>query len=83
MALLGLSANALAIALGIPATRIHNILHERHGSRTDTPLRGARYFGTDMELWINLRAQYEACLLEKGQEFMVIIPHQSVQVSVQ
>ena len=28
MAPLGLSANALAIALGIPATRIHEILHE-------------------------------------------------------
>ena len=70
MAPLGLSANALAIALGIPA---------------DTAMRLARYFGTDMEMWINLQAQYEACLLkrEKGQEFMRIIPHRAVQASLQ
>lgn len=69
MAPLGLSANAFAIALGIPATRIHEILHEKRGVSTDTAMRLARYFGTDMEMWINLQAQYEACLLkrEKGR----------------
>ena len=36
MAPLGLSANAFAIALGIPATRIHEILHEKRGVSTDT-----------------------------------------------
>ena len=81
MAPLGLSANAL----GIPATRIHEILHEKRGVSTDTAMRLARYFGTDMEMWINLQAQYEACLLEreKGQEFMRIIPHRAVQASLQ
>ena len=38
MAPLGLSANALAIALGIPATRIHEILHEKRGVSTDTEI---------------------------------------------
>lgn len=85
MAPLGLSANALAIALGILATRIHEILHEKRGVSTDTAMRLARYFGTDMEMWINLQAQYEACLLkrEKGQEFMRIIQHRAVQASLQ
>lgn len=67
MAPLGLSANAFAIALGIPATRIHEILHEKRGVSTDTAMRLARYFGTDMEMWINLQAQYEACLLKRGR----------------
>ena len=76
MAPLGLSANALAI---------HEILHEKRGVSTDTAMRLARYFGTDMEMWINLQAQYEACLLEreKGQEFMRIIQHRAVQASLQ
>ena len=56
MAPLGLSANALAIALGIPATRIHEILHEKRGVSTDTAMRLARYFGTDMEMSIFRRA---------------------------
>lgn len=76
MAPLGLSANALPSPLGIPATRIHEILHESAASARIQPCVW-RYFGTDMEMWINLQAQYEACLLkrEKGQEFMRIIPH--------
>lgn len=77
MAPLSLSANALAIALGIPATRIHDIIHERRGISTDTAVRLSKYFGTDMEMWVNLQAQYEAAELEssKGMEFAKITPH--------
>lgn len=85
MAPLHLSVNALALALGVPATRLHDIVHERRGISTDTALRLARYFGTDMEMWVNLQAQYEACVLteQKGAELNRIIPHESVrQVSV-
>lgn len=80
MAPLSLTANALALALGIPATRVHDIVHERRGISTDTALRLARYLGTDMELWVNLQAQYEAALLEerKGAEFARITPHASI-----
>lgn len=55
-------------------------MHERHGISTDTAMRLARYLGTDMEMWVNLQAQYEAVLLEdrKGAEFARIAPHASV-----
>ncbi len=33
----GLSANALAIALQVPAPRIHDIVHERRGVTADMP----------------------------------------------
>lgn len=80
MAPLHLTAHALALALGIPATRVHDIVHERRGISTDTALRLARYLGTDMEMWVNLQAQYEAALLEqeKGAEFARITPHASI-----
>lgn len=80
MAPLGLTANALALALGIAATRVHDIVHERRGISTDTAMRLARYLGTDMEMWVNLQAQYEAALLEgrKGAEFARIVPHDAV-----
>ncbi len=76
MAALNLSAHALALALGIPATRIHEIIHEKRGISTDTAIRLARYFGTDMEMWVNLQAQYEATILRqrKGHEFERITP---------
>ncbi len=43
---LGLSANALASALGVSAGRIAGILRERRGITADTALRLARFFGT-------------------------------------
>lgn len=77
MAPLGLTANALALALGIAPTRIHDIVHGRRGITTDTAMRLARYLGTDMEMWVTLQAQYEAARLEerKGAEFARITPH--------
>lgn len=85
MAPLGLTANALALALGIAATRVHDIVHERRGISTDTAIRLARYLGTDMEMWVKLQAQYEAALLEerKGAEFARIVPHDAVTTLVQ
>ena len=43
---LGLSANALARALGVPVNRITLLLHGQRGVTADTALRLARYFGT-------------------------------------
>ena len=85
MAPLHLTANALALALCIPASRIHNIIHEKRGISTDTAMRLARYFGTDMEMWTTLQAQYEACMLQKdkAEELARIIPHKSVGTPLQ
>ena len=43
---LGLSANALAMDLHVPAPRINDIVRERRAVTPDTALRLARYFGT-------------------------------------
>jgi antitoxin HigA-1 len=50
---LGLSANALALALRVPATRIGDILRTEkpRAGTAGTALRLARYFGTTPELW--------------------------------
>jgi len=58
---LGLSANALALALRVPATRIGAIVRETRprAITTDTALRLARYFGTTPEFWINLQAAHD------------------------
>ncbi len=42
---LGLSVNALAVALGVPARRIHEIVKERRAVTADTAAILARYFG--------------------------------------
>jgi addiction module HigA family antidote len=58
---LGLSANALALALRVPATRIGAIVRsERPRAVTaDTALRLARYFGTTPQFWLNLQSAYD------------------------
>ena len=56
---LGLSANGLSRALGVPANRVTMILNGRRGVSADTALRLARYFGTPPQLWLNLQKTWE------------------------
>jgi addiction module HigA family antidote len=56
---LGLSANALALALRVPVTRISEIIREKRGITTDTALRLSRYFGTTPDFWLNMQKSYE------------------------
>ena len=56
---LDLSVYALAKALGIPRTRLNDIVRGRRGITADTALRLARYFGTDAQSWINLQSRYD------------------------
>ena len=61
----GLSANALALSLRVPANRITTIIQGKRAITADTALRLARYFGTSAQLWMNLQTQYE---LELAQD---------------
>ena len=53
---LGLSVNALSVALGVPATRIHEIVRERRAVTADTAARLAKHFGGDAASWLVLQA---------------------------
>ena len=63
---LGLSANALANALRVPAPRINDIVRERRGVTADTAMRLARYFGGDARSWMNLQTIFELRLAESA-----------------
>ena len=56
---LGLSVNALAMALRVPATRIGAIVKGERSVSADTALRLARFFGTSPEFWVNLQAMHD------------------------
>ena len=49
----GLSATALAKAIGVTPARINEIVRGRRGITAETALRLARYFNTDARSWIN------------------------------
>lgn len=56
---LGMSVNALAIALRVPATRIGAIVKGERAVTADTAMRLARYFRTSPEFWMNLQAMHD------------------------
>jgi addiction module HigA family antidote len=66
---LGMSANALAMALRVPATRIGAIVKGERSVTADTALRLARFFGTSPEFWMNLQAMHDLtkARLENGK----------------
>ena len=67
---MGISQNALALALRVPATRIGEIVNERRGISADTALRLAKYFNTTSDFWMNLQTNYDLkiALTEKKSE---------------
>ena len=67
---LQMSANALALALAVPATRIHEIVKERRGITADTAERLAHYFGGDAASWMALQADYDLKTLPTQAEIV-------------
>lgn len=64
LAPLGMSANALARALHVPAPRINDIVRERRAVTPDTALRLARYFDTTAQFWLNLQTAFDLKIAE-------------------
>ena len=56
---LGLSSNALARAIDVTPARVNEIVREQRGISADTALRLARFFGTDVQSWMNLQSHYD------------------------
>ena len=65
-----LSANRLALDLGVPSGRITDILNGRRSVTADTAVRLGRYFGNRAQFWLDLQSQYDIATIEreKGKE---------------
>ena len=77
---MNISAYRLSKDLGIPQTRISEILKGGRGISADTALRLSIYFGNSAKFWLGLQADYdlEAANYEKRLELRVIKPHSEV-----
>ena len=60
-----LSANRLALDLGVPSGRVTDILNGRRSISADTALRLGRYFGNGASFWIDLQGQYDIARVER------------------
>lgn len=62
-----LSANRLAIDLGVPSGRITDILNGRRSITADTAVRLGRYFGNSPQFWLNWQGQYDIAVVERDK----------------
>lgn len=56
---MGISAYKLSISIGVPQTRISQILKKKRAISTDTALRLSKYFGTTPKFWLGLQDDYD------------------------
>src|SRR6266436_5964178 len=63
---LGLTANVLAKAIGVPPNRITAILKDERGITGDTAIRLGTFFKTSAEFWMNLQMTYDLRNAEKA-----------------
>ena len=77
---LQISAYKLAKLIGVPTSRIQNILHDRIGITVDTSIRLGRVFGVSDKYFFNLQEDiaFRNAKTKKGKEYDQIKKYQSV-----
>jgi len=60
-----LSANRLALDLGVPSGRITDIINGRRAITADTAVRFGRYFGNSAQFWLDLQGQHDIAVVER------------------
>jgi addiction module HigA family antidote len=60
-----LSANRLSLDVGVPSSRVTDILNGRRSISADTAVRLARYFGNSAQFWLDLQSQYDIGIVER------------------
>ena len=69
-----LTANALALKLRVPASRISEIVRGYRAISPETALRLGCYFGTSAQFWTNLQANYDLAIAR--EQFGATIEHE-------
>jgi antitoxin HigA-1 len=60
-----LSADPLALDLGVPSGRMTDIANGRRSITADTAVRLGRYFGKRAKFWLDLQSQYDIAVIER------------------
>ncbi len=61
---MGLSQNKVALAIGVPARRINEIVLGKRRITADTALRLGRYFNMSPQFWLGLQMDYDLDVTE-------------------
>ncbi len=74
------SVYALSKAIGVPRSRINDIVLGRRGITADTAVRLGHFFGTDAESWINLQSHYDVVMAEDSVDISSIRTFEEIHV---
>ena len=61
-----LTVHGVARAIGLPATRLYEIAHERCGVSAETAIALAAFFEQTPEFWLNAQKAHELSLVRSG-----------------
>jgi len=72
----GLSASAIARAIGVPPNRITDLCRERRDMTADTALRLAQYTGMSADFWLGLQLEHDLSKAKADSDYSQIKPHE-------
>ena len=75
---MGLTVHGVARDSGLPATRLHEIVHGRRGVSAETAIALGAYFAQSPEFWMNAQKTYELsrALVKNGNDIRARVrPH--------
>ena len=69
---MGISQNKLAIAMGVHARRINEIVHGTRSITADTAIRLAKCLNTSPQFWMGLQSEFDldSAFLETGEKIL-------------
>lgn len=74
---MGITAYALAKAIGVDQTRISQLIRGKRNMSADTALRLSRFFNVSPEFWLNIQSRFDLeAEREANNEYAKILPYQ-------
>lgn len=81
---MGLSVRAVARAMGLPVTRLYEIVHERRSVNAETAIALAEFFEQTPEFWLNAQKVHELSkeLVERGEAIRMQVRRHAKDMAV-
>ena len=68
---LGITQTELAFAIGTTFRTVNEIINEKRNISAEMAIRLSKFFGTSIELWLNLQNQYDIYKIYKKKKIMI------------
>ena len=70
----GLTVTEAATRLGVTRTTLSRLLNGHAGISVEMALRLSKFFGTSIEMWVNLQSRYDVWTVKKDSKKIKVVP---------